>query len=327
LSGKGNEVHFFFYSDVSETKSRPDTITLHAVSFKKNGSALFKMISFIKLLYLLTSTKCDIHIQRNAGFETGFIAFVCAIMRKKFVYMISHSIDCDGRYRKMFPVRGLLYEYGLKQAQAHIAQTEEQKKIFADHYKKSSFVLRSSYPIINFSGARKETSILWVGRIVSWKRPERIFEVASYLKDHKFVVIGPQNCDDHFYELFIQTLSTFSNIRYIERVDFHDIDTYFQQAQFLLNTSVYEGFPNTFIQAFKNRTPVLSNGVDPDSIIRKNGLGYVSDSCAEIARFVRTTTDDPGLYQELSEKCFKYANEYHNIDRNIELFSTFLEKV
>ena len=41
------------------------------------------------------------------------------------------------------------------------------------------------------------------------------------------------------------------------------------KSKILINTSSFEGFPNTFVQAWANGVPVISLKVDPDNIIKK----------------------------------------------------------
>ena len=48
-------------------------------------------------------------------------------------------------------------------------------------------------------------------------------------------------------------------------------------ARALLNTSVAEGFPNAFLEAWALGTPVISLFVDPANLIRTHRLGYVCD--------------------------------------------------
>ena len=47
------------------------------------------------------------------------------------------------------------------------------------------------------------------------------------------------------------------------------------QAHVLVNTSLYEGFPNTFIQAWLRAVPTISLNVDPDGVIEGRAWDFV----------------------------------------------------
>lgn len=76
-------------------------------------------------------------------------------------------------------------------------------------------------------------------------------------------------------------------------------ESYFDKCKIFVNTSVYEGFPNTFLQSWNRGIPVLSY-VDPDNVIRKNKLGLVVDS-------------DRQLHESLSEFLSNPSWDYGHI--------------
>jgi len=71
-------------------------------------------------------------------------------------------------------------------------------------------------------------------------------------------------------------------------VDPDEIHDYYRDAHCLVSTSAHEGFPNTFLEAWRVGTPVVSLAVDPARIAREEALGGFADG--EFDRFVETVS-------------------------------------
>ena len=67
------------------------------------------------------------------------------------------------------------------------------------------------------------------------------------------------------------------NLKFLGFQPLEVTETYFDKCKVFINTSEYEGFPNTFLQAWGRGIPVISY-VDPDDVIKKNGLGLIVKS-------------------------------------------------
>ena len=79
----------------------------------------------------------------------------------------------------------------------------------------------------------------------------------------------------------------------------------YSAATALLCTSDYEGFPNTFLEAWSFGTPVVSM-VDPDSLLSTRGLGIHVTNIETAAEALRSLVTSPDRWKACSKAGFEY---------------------
>ncbi|MFC1525135.1 glycosyltransferase, partial [Planctomycetota bacterium] len=116
------------------------------------------------------------------------------------------------------------------------------------------------------------------------------------------------------------------NLRFIEYVT--QIDRYFNEAHVLVNTSEYEGFPNTFIQAAKNKTPLLSFKVNPDNFINRYQCGFCAEgNFDQMVGKLKALLENEALHNKMGENAFRYAKQYHDINKIVPKFKKLLQSL
>ena len=94
----------------------------------------------------------------------------------------------------------------------------------------------------------------------------------------------------------------------------------------MINTSRYEGFSNTFIQAWRRKVPVVSLDVNPDNVLNREGIGLFSDgSYGKLKESVLTLIRDEELMSDMAKHAQEYALARHsiaNIERLIDIFDS-----
>lgn len=99
------------------------------------------------------------------------------------------------------------------------------------------------------------------------KQTELFAKLAEAIPEARFQMIGGSSGNHDLYDIMKKCSKRISNFEYLDVIPFHKINEYFSKASILVNTSMFESFPNTFIQAWMNYVPVVSLNADPDDII------------------------------------------------------------
>ncbi len=293
--------------------------------FVKDQIKVYKMASRIKpfarsllgawdILRLLLSLKSSLFIQRGGGIETGITAFAANFKKKPFLFMTSHSWDVDRTHEKKRGwLYGKLYMFGLKRSAAVVTQTQDQSEMLFNNYGLNSLVLPSAHRIPETLPEKKK-KVLWVGRCENWKNPHVYIEIAKALPHLSFTMVCPEaNFPDLFEEISSQA-DRLDNITFLPGVPFEKTETLFAEHYLFINTSLKEGYPNTFVQAFKWGTPVLSLHVDPDSILTNYRLGMCAEGDeSKLIHSIQSLLEDEQQWKEYSQNARNFAMENHDV--------------
>lgn len=280
----------------------------------------------IRIWQALKIADADIYYSRGAGFLPGILCIFCKLHNKKYVFAGAHDTNfIPGELRLRFGRDKLLYEYGLKRADAIIVQSEAQRKLLKTNYELGSIVIKNLYPNELDLKERKSEHILWVATLREWKRPELFVEIAKAFPGEKFIMIGGPGKDGQFYADIKRAAEDIPNLVFKGFLPFEETKKYFDIAKLFINTSIYEGFPNTFLQSWCRGIPVITF-FDPDGVVAKNRLGIVVSSTEELFKGVQKMLQS---YSDYSESVIQYYRDNHSpkiIDKYIALFQKLLER-
>jgi len=232
----------------------------------------------------------------------------------------SNSRDSYGNYDSYI-------NYTLKAADLIVAQTKHQAELLRQGVGREAVVLPNPIDLDDspLPGSRTTAPApvcLWIGKSDPVKRPELLIDLARHLPDFQFLmVMNISNSDIHDRIL----AEAPANVRIIERLSISEIDTLFRQASFLVNTSRFEGFPNTFLQAGKFGVPIVSLNVDPDNFIQLNECGHVAGGQIEsMVEWLRSIVADPDRYAQLSSSVYQYVTDHHELTHIARMLNRIL---
>lgn len=119
-----------------------------------------------------------------------------------------------------------------------------------------------------------------------------------------------------------------SNLTFIEKVPFSEIQNYFNGAKMFIGTSDFEGFPNTYLQACIGGTPIVSLRINPDNFITTHNLGYCADGNMEtMVEQIEKLLTNPADWKEKSANAYLYVKTYHDIKEVKKLWDSIIRSV
>ncbi|MFW6130573.1 MAG: glycosyltransferase family 4 protein [Atribacterota bacterium] len=297
-------------------------------SIKSRANIIRKIKEFILFFRKFREINADIYFTSSATSMVFLVSIFCRLYGKKHLHRTTHVRECNNDLIRENIFYGMLHKIGIKLTDVVFVQTQSHKQMLKENYGKESLVLRNSFKIKELN-PKKKNFVLWVARRVKWKRPELFIKLADKFPSKKFIMISPQTGSNPKYSKKIKNLSEqVNNLELINRVDSDKIQEYYNKAKLFIGTSLYEGFPNTYLQACQGKTPIVSLIVDPDKFITKYNCGFVcNDDFKTLTEKVAFLLGHSQKRKELGEKAFSYYKNNHNIDENIKLVLKAIENL
>jgi glycosyltransferase involved in cell wall biosynthesis len=292
----------------------------------------------VPLYRALRKIRPDVIYQRVACGYTGVAAYYARNNRARLIWHVAHDTDVMpegnlfyGRNVVQRVIEKRFIEYGIRHAHNIVVQTERQAGYLKQYYgRKADAVVRNFHPepreIIDKHGP---LSVVWVANLKPWKRPEvfvRLAERLSDLVDVRFIMVGADAGGPAAWRsTLLQDIARAPNIEYVGAKTQDEVNQLLARAHVFVNTSVEEGYPNTFIQAWMREVPVVSLSVNPDDVLNQHAVGIHAGSEQRLEEAVRLLLADPLLRQEYGARTRRYAMQHHSL-RNanvlVELIDT-----
>jgi glycosyltransferase involved in cell wall biosynthesis len=289
---------------------------------------------FREAVQIFEEVDADIYIVPGNSQISAIVAAYTRAVKKVFIMLAGSDLDFDPAILEQpngADIYGELYsvkEFVIDSANSIIVQHELQAQL-ARRFGKSSVVIGNPVNMNReFIRAEEPETILWVGnsdeRI---KRPSIVLEVARSMPEYSFVMVVTPVSEDG-YQRVLEASKDIPNLTLASRVPFKEIEKYFAQAKLFINTSVLEGFPNTFLQAGKYGVPIVSLKVDPNRMLSQHGSGFTcNDQVDDFRNAIKRLFDDPVLYQKSSENILEYVRQNHDIERVIPKYLAVFQKL
>ena len=311
------EVHFVVGDFGQEEKEIIDGVTLWKFSRPGRKGIPDGLLSFSALYNLFKKIDADVYIDRGASGPISFeVGILSKILKTKFIHMIASDSDVSGEYQKKSRLlESVTHTLALRLADGVTFQNSFQGDILEKSGIKS-WKIQNSFPVKEVTSSG-QNSILWVGSSYSLKQPEIFLDLARNFPRESFVIVMQR----HDKEIFLnieQEARSIDNVRFIPGVPFHKVDEIFCRAKLLINTSTYEGFPNTFVQSAIFSIPIISLNVNPDNILTEYDFGiFCNNDKTVLADSLTCLLENDEQRRRMSANARYFAQHRFDISKNI----------
>ena len=295
-----------------------DGVTVHKTYGSDEGLPVLRFLHprLTRMWRALREVDADLYYQRTSDMLTAVVAEFCRRKGKRSIYAAASDVDfIPGRQQIRYRRDVRLFEYGLRGVDHVVVQNADQQRNCRLHYGRDSTLIPSCYELPADARPGKGEAVLWVGNIRGYKRPELCLEIARRLPQRKFVMVGGGggDSDGHasgFESLRASALAT-PNVEFTGFLPLNRVEQRFDGARVVLNTSRYEGMPNTFLQAWARGVPTVSF-VDIGARLEGEPVACVVRDGAEAAAEIERLLGDPAHWQRVSARCRKYFERTHS---------------
>jgi glycosyltransferase involved in cell wall biosynthesis len=270
----------------------------------------------------LIRADADVYYQQTAGVLTGFMAAFCSRHGKKSVFASASNPDLFPDTPRIHYARDRwIFAYGLRHVDRIFVQNDEQARLCRKHLRRNPILVPNIYPMPPTSSVKSgDKYILWVSTIRSLKQPELFLDLAESLPQYRFRMIGgPGDGELALFESVASRAAKIDNLQFLGFLPYEDVESQFDRADILVNTSSSEGFPNAFLQAWARGVPSVSF-VDAGARLDTEDVGLRVTTAQELASTVKRLMSDIALRLAMGQRCARYVEQHHSPDRIVPLY-------
>ena len=278
----------------------------------------------------LKRADADIYYQRTAAAHTGFVAAYCRMNGRRSIHSGASDVDfIPGRQDIVFARDRKIYEWGLRNVDAVFAQNPGQQENVRRHYGREAQLVPNCYDAPAGARADPRGYVLWIATMRASKRPEILVEMARRLPGHRFLIVGGNDPDPKsvaYAEGVRAAAAELPNVEVRAFVPFAEADRLFDGARVLVNTSQYEGFPNTFLQAWSRGVPTVAfvdtgsrQGAEPVYEVAADTDGM----CAAVNRLM----SDDDHWARASRRVATHFAERHSLAAVVGVYEREFERL
>jgi glycosyltransferase involved in cell wall biosynthesis len=320
LANRGHEVSFLTWDEGGPAEETINGIRIIKICRERAGLPGIRFFhpKWSGLISALRKADAEVYYHNCGECVTGQVALWCRRQGRAFVFTAANDTDCNPKLPefKYFKDR-VLYRMGLRRADQIVVQTATQREMLQSGFGLKSTVIPMpcQRPPDAPTHARlmpPSNRVLWLARVCPQKRPDRLVDLAKCCPEFEFDMVGPHYQDPLSCKA-VEDAKSLANVTVHGPLPRDKVQILLSNAACLLSTSDYEGFPNTFLEAWSFGVPIIST-FDPDQVIVRYRLGAIAPDIQGLAAALRTMLGDPGAYRNVSENSLAYFESHHALE-------------
>ncbi|NLE24412.1 MAG: glycosyltransferase family 4 protein [Clostridiaceae bacterium] len=320
---------FYIYINNDTPIENIDQLSLYPLSRKLSLFAKNKgwFLYYFQIMRILKKVTPDIIYTRHTSSWNGYAA---QYARKNNARHI-HALASDRaplqtlrliNFIRFFEIFEILFmNYGLKHAYEIIAQNRAQQNSLQTRFRRQGVLINQMTPYQRSGIIKKQDPIqvLWIGNLKRIKRPELFIELSQKIGElaieYKMIMVG--RIATRYIPLLNNAKENLQNFEFRGELTQLEVYKLLEESHILVNTSEFEGFSNTFVQAWMRKVPVISMSSNPSNILTDYKLGFVTPSMTELVKSVKELILDTELREIMGLNAYNYAVENHGLESNL----------
>jgi glycosyltransferase involved in cell wall biosynthesis len=269
----------------------------------------------------------DVVYFRSASGILAACAWYARRSGRRLFYAAAHDHDfLPGRIFGLERRELLLYRAGLRWCDEVIVQNRQQQALLRERFGRDARVVPNCYAERGARPGSADGPVLWVGTVKPVKWPELFLDLASRCPGRRFVMVGGPASERpaalEYYRGIEAQARRHANVDFTGFVPFGRVGALYDGACVLVNTSMAEGFPNTFLQAWVRGVPSVSF-VAP--AIGDDATGTICcDDLDGMARALARLLHDRGAWAEASSRAMRHFERTHSVEAVHSLYENLL---
>tara|TARA_B100000029_G_scaffold515301_1_gene621615 strand:+ start:3350 stop:4453 length:1104 start_codon:yes stop_codon:yes gene_type:complete len=343
FSQKDNQVFFWSYNVDFDIYPELNSTSKHIRFLKSslNSKWFFSLINTIK------DVKPDVIYTRDTRRVFAY-NFISRLVRVPLIYNINHDVRVMpyniSQLKKIVTSKSKSYGhfpawavfgYFTTRSYVSLSKVVTQTNLQSDFLKSKNIDSTTIYngiklPSIRNKSEKRRRLILWVGSLKKEiKRPHIFLQIAKYCEhlDVDFKYCGGLSNDKIYNRYLMENSKNISNIEYLGELTQEEVYKLLDKSYLLINTSKFESFPNTFIEAWVRGVPVISKSVNPDNFLKNSCFGFKETNISGIIRKIEYLITHPDKYNQISKETKSLSHQIFDLDIVVDKYLSTFSKV